>query len=153
LYGAIQDIHIHKLIEEEREDILESITDAFVAFDRNWRVTYWNKAAENIFNRQASEMLNQIIWEVSEENLEGKIKEEMLFVMEKGKPREFVWHFEKNKIWTEISLFPKLNGITAYLKNITQSHQQIEAIKKQNSSLKEIAWMQSHVVRVPVAKL
>src|SRR5690606_25748925 len=26
LYGAIQDIHIHKLIEEEREDILESIT-------------------------------------------------------------------------------------------------------------------------------
>jgi PAS domain-containing protein len=29
-------------------DILESITDGFIALNRDWRVTYWNKEAERL---------------------------------------------------------------------------------------------------------
>lgn len=153
VYGAIQDINFHKLIEEEREDILDSITDAFVAFDDNWRITYWNKASENMFHRDSSEMLNQVIWEVSNERLEGQLKEEMIYAMDHKVPRNLIWYFEHNKIWTEISFFPKHNGLTAYLKNITENRLHLEAIETQNRNLKEIAWTQSHVVRVPLAKL
>jgi PAS domain S-box-containing protein len=153
VYGALQDINFHKLIEEEREDILESITDAFVAFDNNWRITYWNKASEKMFHRDSSEMLHQIIWEVSNERLEGNLKEEMEYAMNNKVPRSLIWYFEHNKIWTEISFFPKHNGLTAYLRNITQNIAHLEAIETQNRHLKEIAWTQSHVVRVPLAKL
>lgn len=37
--------------------------------------------------------------------------------------------------------------------DITQQIQYIEAIEKQNTKLNEIAWMQSHVVRAPLASL
>jgi PAS domain S-box-containing protein len=153
VYGAIQDINFHKLIEEEREDILDSITDAFVAFDNNWRITYWNKASEKMFHRDSSEMLHQNIWEVSNERLDGNLKEEMEYAMNNKVPRSLIWYFEHNKIWTEISFFPKHNGLTAYLKNITENILHMEAIETQNRNLKEIAWTQSHVVRVPLAKL
>ena len=32
----------------EAEEILESITDAFLAVDRDWRVTYVNRESERI---------------------------------------------------------------------------------------------------------
>jgi PAS domain S-box-containing protein len=37
--------------------------------------------------------------------------------------------------------------------DITQKYEHIEAIKRQNEKLKEIAWTQSHVVRAPLARL
>ena len=45
--------------------ILESITDGFLALDRDWRITYVNAEAERI-NRQAdaSEMLGRDHWEL-----------------------------------------------------------------------------------------
>src|SRR5690606_21160316 len=48
LYGSFQDIDEKKKTQlevlevyEEKNDILESIADAFYAVDKNWRVTYW----------------------------------------------------------------------------------------------------------------
>lgn len=37
--------------------------------------------------------------------------------------------------------------------DITEQHIQTEAIKNQNKKLKEIAWIQSHVVRAPLARI
>ncbi len=37
--------------------------------------------------------------------------------------------------------------------DVTASRQQLERIKKQNENLREIAWLQSHVVRAPLARI
>lgn len=37
--------------------------------------------------------------------------------------------------------------------DVTESRQQMERIKKQNENLREIAWIQSHVVRAPLARI
>jgi PAS domain S-box-containing protein len=37
--------------------------------------------------------------------------------------------------------------------NVTISRQQLEQIKRQNTNLREIAWMQSHVIRAPLSKI
>lgn len=47
----------------------------------------------------------------------------------------------------------KVIGVNCFLRDITEQQQHLQKIEKQNQCLKEIAWMQSHRVRVPVANI
>ncbi|MDZ7846663.1 MAG: PAS domain-containing protein [Owenweeksia sp.] len=59
IFGSYQDITQQKEAEqeleaafEEKNNILESIGDAFFSVDRNWIIQYWNKAAEEVLGVQ-----------------------------------------------------------------------------------------------------
>lgn len=49
--------------EQDLMDILESITDGFVAVDNQWRFTYINSAASRILKQPAADLLGKTIWE------------------------------------------------------------------------------------------
>ena len=51
--------------QEEKADILESMTDCFFTIDRNWQVTYINHAAEIAFGKSRDELLNKKITKFS----------------------------------------------------------------------------------------
>lgn len=60
--------------------------------------------------------------------------------------------------YEEISFNPIVDrqevvGVACFLRDTTENQQHLEQIKKQNERLREIAWIQSHKVRVPVANL
>src|SRR5205823_191445 len=57
--------------------ILESVTDAFCAFNRAWRFTYVNAHAADYFARPPAELLGQVIWDAMP-YLRGTIFEEQL---------------------------------------------------------------------------
>jgi len=44
-------------------------------------------------------------------------------------------------------------GVNCYLRDITEQQQHLDRIEKQNQRLREIAWIQSHRVRAPVASI
>ncbi|MFX9089388.1 PAS domain-containing protein, partial [Acinetobacter baumannii] len=64
IYGSFQDIHESKMLELRMREILESISDAFYAVDKNWKFTYFNKEAENILLKKAEDVLGKNIWEL-----------------------------------------------------------------------------------------
>ncbi|MFL6712728.1 MAG: PAS domain-containing protein, partial [Sulfurifustis sp.] len=45
------------------EEVLERMTDAFMAVDSGWRITYVNAAAERIAGRSRCDLLGQPLWE------------------------------------------------------------------------------------------
>jgi PAS domain S-box-containing protein len=45
-------------------EILESITDAFYAVDRDWRLTYVNRCAEQLWGKPRDQLLGCRLWEV-----------------------------------------------------------------------------------------
>ena len=49
--------------------------------------------------------------------------------------------------------FQNTTGRIILVKDVTERYTYIEAIEKQNEKLKEIAWIQSHVVRAPLARM
>uniref|UniRef100_A0ACD5H3P7 PAS domain-containing protein n=1 Tax=Desertifilum tharense IPPAS B-1220 TaxID=1781255 RepID=A0ACD5H3P7_9CYAN len=60
--------HLQRLADEtaariQIANILESITDAFFALDRQWRFTYLNHQAERLLQRQRDELLGKNLWE------------------------------------------------------------------------------------------
>ena len=52
-----------KEADEQIRTILECITDGFVALDPDWRYTYVNKRAAEMFGRTREELLGKHIWE------------------------------------------------------------------------------------------
>lgn len=59
---------------------------------------------------------------------------------------------------SEINLYPiyrdkEIIGVSCFSKDITEKEKYVRAIEEQNSKLREITWMQSHVVRAPLARI
>jgi PAS domain-containing protein len=68
--GAFQDISERKAAEaqtrglaEQLSTTLESLTDGFFTIDREWRFTYVNRAAEQMFRLPRTQLLGRHIWE------------------------------------------------------------------------------------------
>lgn len=47
----------------------------------------------------------------------------------------------------------RVNRVIGALQDVTKVNQHIKAISKQNERLREIAWMQSHIIRAPLARI
>ena len=153
IYGALQDIHLRKLAEEERKDIIQSIKDAFIAVDGDFLVSYWNHAAENIYGIKADQLLGKTLWDFADKMDIKQYKVEFKLAIQKQEVRFFECYSEKSKTWTDVSIYPKHNGLTIFIKNVTILHEHTIAIREQNKKLREIAWMQSHVIRAPLARM
>lgn len=71
--------------------------------------------------------------------------------------REREW--DGRKRFEELSFNPILDerqevtGVNCFLRDITQQREDVEKIEKQNDKLRDIAWIQSHKMRVPVANI
>jgi PAS domain S-box-containing protein len=64
-----------------------------------------------------------------------------------------------HKRFEELSFNPivdqqqEVTGVNCFLRDITRQREHVEQIEKQNDKLREIAWIQSHKLRVPVANI
>jgi PAS domain-containing protein len=160
VYGSIQDIDARKQAEitanralEEKNTILESIGDAFFAVDKNWVVTYCNHMAEKVLQRPKNEILNHNLWEVYADSINSESYKKYHQAVETKKATRFEDYYPPLKKWYEISAFPSKDGLSVYFKDITESLNYIKAIEEQNENLREISWLQSHVIRAPLARI
>jgi PAS domain S-box-containing protein len=160
LFGTFQDIHKRKEVEEvvneayeEKIAILESIGDAFFAVDRSWTVTYWNALAEKLLRMPREHVLGKNLWEVYPDAVHLAFYSQYHRAMQERSGSHFEEFYPALQIWVEVNVYPSRSGISVYFKDITLHKKRIEEIEKQNMQLKEIAWIQSHEIRAPLARL
>jgi PAS domain S-box-containing protein len=138
---------------EQIENILESIGDAFFAVDKNWVVTYWNYMAEKVLGMPKDEIVNRNLWEVYAGFIGSESYKKYHLALETNKEIRFEDYYPPNDTWFDISAFPSDNGLLVYFRDITERLNYIKAIEEQNENLKEISWLQSHVIRAPLARI
>ncbi|QKG80062.1 PAS domain S-box protein [Tenuifilum thalassicum] len=139
-----RDISERKKVEEEIKsynrrlvDILENMSDAFVALDRNWCYTYMNEKAAKIFNRDAKEMIGKHIWTEFPEgvgqpfhlNYEKAMNEKVFIKME-----EYYPPYDK---WFENRINPTDDGIAIFFSDITDRKKAEQEILKLNTELEK----------------
>lgn len=105
---------------EERNTILESITDAFFAVDHNWVVTYWNNMAEKELNMPKGKVLDQHLWEVYSDAAGSESYRKYHEAMGTGRVVHFEDYYAPLEKWYEISAYPSPNGLSVYFKDITE---------------------------------
>jgi len=118
---------------------LESITDAFFTLDKQWRVTYWNRAAEEMFACPRHDILGNVLWEVFPEVLGSQHFPQLVQVMEEARQLSFVIQGIINTAkWFAISVYPSPSGLTIYAQDITEQKLAEEQLRESNDRFRKI---------------
>jgi signal transduction histidine kinase/CheY-like chemotaxis protein len=100
-------------------EILESITDAFIALDAEGRYTYVNHVAAAMGRSTPSELIGKVLWEVFP-HIEGSTLQAFLRgVVSARRPGEFEFYDTKYDAWTAWHAYPTGDGVSAFVSDVT----------------------------------
>lgn len=129
LVGVTLDITEQKQFEESLSaanqrlsNVLESITDAFVAFDRDWCYTYVNQEAARMLGRSPQELIGQRWQDVfPEANRQDTVTGQALqqAMTERITVRLDAFSVAAQR-WVEMSIFPSSDGVAVSFHDITE---------------------------------
>jgi PAS domain S-box-containing protein len=101
--------------------ILESVTDAFVSLDSEWRFTYVNPQSERVLRTRRGELLGQTLWAALPGVMGSRFEEEYRRVAAERMPRVFEEFFPPLDLWFEVHAYPSEDGgIAVYFRDITE---------------------------------
>jgi PAS domain S-box-containing protein len=105
-------------------DIVESITDAFVAYDRNWCITFINRRAQQYFRQlgvTATEFQGQNVWTFFPQSRGTVVETEMRRTMEDRVTVAFETEVGGDH-WLAIRAYPSADGgVTAVWTDVTEA--------------------------------
>jgi PAS domain S-box-containing protein len=121
-------------------EIWESITDAYVTVDRQWRVIYANQAATQVIyqltNLKPEAFLGRSHWDLFPSLVGTNIEREYRRSLAEGVPVNLEIWFEPTGDWFEIHLYPSGEGLGIYFRDITDRKQleaeRLEAIQERD---------------------
>jgi PAS domain S-box-containing protein len=120
-----------RLAYARNEEILESISDAFYAVDRDWRFTYVNRKAEECWQRKREDLIGKVYWDefpaaMSIEAYEAHHlarREQRTVHIETVSP--FLGH------WVDIDIHPTAGGgLSVYFRDATERKQGEMALRE-----------------------
>lgn len=118
--------------------ILESISDAFFALDRDWRFSYVNRQAEELLGRSREDLLGKSIWEEYAPALGTEIEQAYRQAMDEATTVSLDAYYEPHARWYEIHAYPSPAGISVYFRNISPRKRSEALLRGQKRILEEL---------------
>jgi PAS domain S-box-containing protein len=119
--------------------VLERVSDAFVALDRDWRYTYVNRQAAAILGKRADEILGCQIWAEDEAHADEVFQEAYRRAMD---TQQFVFveaYYPPFDRWFENRIYPSPDGVSVFFHDITDRKRAEMLLRGQMSVLERIA--------------
>jgi len=125
---------------QQVSNILESIADAFIAIDSQWRYTYVNAAAEKLLVRSRNELLGRSIWELfpAEGESNSRVYEEFHRVVNEQVSVKFEEFSPSLQMYIEVSAYPAAEGLTVYWSDISDRKRTEAELRQKNAILSVI---------------
>ncbi|MFN7948819.1 MAG: PAS domain S-box protein [Blastocatellia bacterium] len=124
--------------ERENREILESITDAFLALDADWRFTYTNRQMEEMLGRAPGELLGRVIWDEYPGLVGSKFEQAYRRAATEGVASTLTDYYPDHDRWYEVHVYPRLSaggGIAVYFQNVTERKRQEAALRESRARL------------------
>ncbi len=106
-------------LPEQLTRMLERITDAFYAIDRDWRFTWVNREAEKLLQRSRSELMGRSIWSEFPETVGLIFHDAYRKAVSTGEPQEFEAFYPPLGRWFEVRAFPGEDWLSVYFRDIS----------------------------------
>lgn len=117
--------------------ILESISDALISFDEEWRITYLNKPAEVLLKDKRENLYKKNFWEICRDLIGSNFYLKLNEALEKRESEKFEEYIEYFGGWREVNAYYYNHGLTIYLKDINERKENEKLLREQNIQLKE----------------
>jgi PAS domain S-box-containing protein len=105
---------------EQVRNMLESISDAFIAFDREWRCTYANEKATMLIRVRREHLLGKSLWELLPDLVSRTGTAELRRGMESRQPVHFEEYHAPFDAWFEVDGYPTRDGFEVFGRDITE---------------------------------
>ena len=137
--SALANARLYAELAESRSQvttILESISDAFFAVDRDWRFTYVNQEAERLMRRSARELLGKRLWEAFAPGEPALIAQELERAMKEHVTVSCVEYYAPYRAWVEVRSFPASDGLAVYFRDVTDERRAADEQRRLQESLR-----------------
>jgi PAS domain S-box-containing protein len=122
--------------QEQAAAILESITDGFVAVDREWRFTYVNTEAERINGIRREDQIGKKQWELFPATRGTVLEREWCRAVAEHVPVQFEFYYEPGKAWFLNKAYPtKGGGLSVFYHDITTRKRSEAALQQAHDEL------------------
>jgi two-component system, cell cycle sensor histidine kinase and response regulator CckA len=101
-------------------NILEKTTDGFFAVDSEWKLTYFNAEAENMWGRKREEILGGVLWEEFPALIGSIFQTNYEKVMADHVAIEFEAVDASGKTWYDVHAYPSNGGVSVFFRDISE---------------------------------
>ncbi len=128
-WGSSTDIDDLRALERQASDLagllhqtLESIGDAVLALDTEWRVRFVNSHAELLLQHRRDELVGQNIWMLFPQAAGTVFQEQYERAVAERRPTAFSAPFAPLDLQVEVSAYPHDQGLTVYFRDVSEHH-------------------------------
>lgn len=137
----------------DRATLLESITDAFYALDREFRFTYLNQRALDHFGAAREALLGKVPWDVFPITRGTIFQQEYERAVRERCSVAFEAVSLLSSRWVEVRAYPTPQGLAVYFRDITDRKQAEEQLREADRRKSEFLAVLAHELRNPLAPL
>ena len=118
--------------------MLESMSDALLAMDHQWRYTFANGEAERMLDKTREELLGSTIWEQYPDLVGTELAEQLEQAMHARTTQTIEeYYYPPRDIWVDIRAYPWEGGIAIFFRDIAARHQVLEKLREHESRLEQ----------------
>ncbi len=117
--------------------ILESTSDAYIALDDSWKVTYFNKQAEYLFQISRKDVLGNPLWEAVPD-ITGIFHQRFRHSVRDGVNLTFDSYYPPSDRWVETQTYPHSDGLSVYFRDITERRRADNLLRERELHLRTL---------------
>lgn len=133
---------------EELSNILERVTDGFVALDNEWRYTFVNRRAGEMFGRRPEDLVGKSIWEEFPEAVGQPFYHAYRRAVAEQVSVEIEAHYAPWERWFSSRIYPAPDGVSIFFEDITERKLTEERLAERENLLRAIIETEPECVKL-----
>lgn len=150
-----------EISERRFKALVQGGSELINIIDKEGNIKYASPASASIMGSEPNQLIGKNVFEFIQEDDKAKLTESFSLLNRtkrvqssafrlKCEDHQYRW---LQTVATNLLNDPAINGIVLNSRDITESVNYTKSIEEQNCILREIAWIQSHVVRAPLVRI
>ena len=129
-------------VEQQRQWLqttLESITDAFCSFDREWRFTYVNRQAEELLGRGRASLIGKNHWDEYSETVGSEVERAYRRALADNVTVGLEHYFAPHDRWYELHAYPSPEGLAVYFRDVSERKKNELSLRDSEQHFRQLA--------------